>query len=74
MPFLSLPFAERSIKDSLRQKYSVRGIPTLVVLDPSGATMTKDGRSRVMGDQSGSLFPWEMDATGGDESGGCVLI
>merc|ERR1719355_95571 len=36
MPWLGLPFDERSLKNSLSKKYKVQGIPTLVIID--GAT------------------------------------
>merc|ERR1719263_31416 len=36
MSFFALPYEDRSRKDILSEKYGVRGIPTLVLLDRSG--------------------------------------
>lgn len=58
MPWLALPFSLRDLKASLSKKYKVRGIPTLVLIDENGKTITKDGRSAVTGDPEGRDFPW----------------
>ena len=43
----------------LSKKYSIEGIPTLVLLDgKTGKMITKDGRSIVMDDKEGKDFPW----------------
>uniref|UniRef100_A0A7S2GG69 protein-disulfide reductase n=1 Tax=Octactis speculum TaxID=3111310 RepID=A0A7S2GG69_9STRA len=36
MSFYALPYSDRARKEALSQKYGVRGIPTLVLLDGSG--------------------------------------
>jgi len=60
MPWLALPFDERSKKASLSKKYKVSGIPTLVILDgETGATITTDGREAVGEDPTGKDFPWK---------------
>ena len=50
MPWLSVPFAnlhKLRIKDTLSGKYSVRGIPALIVLDgESGEVVTMNGRGQ----------------------------
>merc|ERR1712196_295984 len=58
MPWLALPFAERERKEALSKKYKVRGIPSLVIVDEDGSTITTDGRSAVMEDEEGARFPW----------------
>lgn len=55
MPWKALPFANREAKEKLSKKYKVSGIPTLVILDSSGSTITTDGRSAVMQPEK---FPW----------------
>lgn len=55
MPWTCVPFAEREIKKTLSKKYKVSGIPTLVILDSGGNTITTDGRSAV---SSPEKFPW----------------
>ena len=47
MPFLAVPFAARDVKEALGDKYGVRGIPCLVVLDSNGELITKEGRGEV---------------------------
>ena len=37
MPWLALPYADREKKGALSKKFKVSGIPTLVILDPSGS-------------------------------------
>jgi nucleoredoxin len=56
MPWLALPFAERSQKEALSRKFKVQGIPTLVVLDGQGNTITTGARGKVQEDPEG--FPW----------------
>jgi nucleoredoxin len=58
MPWKALPFTEKSKKEALSNKYKVRGIPTLVILDEEGRVIVTDGRSAVSGDPEGHDFPW----------------
>ena len=47
MPWIALPFDESKINEKLNEKYNVEGIPTLIVVDQSGKTITTDGRSEI---------------------------
>src|ERR1700722_20155010 len=48
MPWLALSYGERKKKDELAKKYSVSGIPTLILLDgDSGETLCTDGRDKL---------------------------
>mmetsp|Transcript_60136 Transcript_60136/g.130423 ORF Transcript_60136/g.130423 Transcript_60136/m.130423 type:complete len:310 (-) Transcript_60136:116-1045(-) len=48
MPWVALPFVERSLSGKLSQKYHVQGIPTLVVLDgQSGKMLRANARNNV---------------------------
>jgi len=47
MPWLALPFSCRAEKQELSKKYEVSGIPTLVLLSPTGETISTDGRELV---------------------------
>jgi len=58
-PWLALPFAERDLKTALSKKFKVSGIPSLVILDGEGKTITKDGRAAVSGDPTGQDMPWK---------------
>jgi nucleoredoxin len=77
MPWLALPYANRAAKEALSKKYKVKGIPSFVILDSDGNTITTEGRDEIMGDPSGARFPWKplsaeekkqaiLDALGGD--------
>jgi len=57
MPWLALPYKDREQKEALSKKYKVQGIPTLVVLDNNGNTITTGGRGKVASDPDG--FPWQ---------------
>jgi len=54
-----LPYEDRERKEALSKTFKVRGIPTLVVLDESGALITADGRSKIAKDPQGESFPWK---------------
>merc|ERR1711953_1011718 len=58
MPWLALPFADRDKKNELSKKFKVQGIPSFVIVQPTGETITTDGRSAVMRDPTGSKLPW----------------
>jgi len=56
MPWKALPFnSER--KGTLGQSYGVQGIPTLVLLDPDGKTITANGREMIQS-QGAKGFPF----------------
>ena len=42
----------------LSDKYKVKGIPTLVLLDEDGNIITTDGRNKIPADRAGIGFPW----------------
>ena len=45
--------------NELKKKYEVRGIPSLVIVDAEGNTITKNGRGDVSGNPSGALASWQ---------------
>ena len=47
MPWYTLKHRSEAA-NALVEKYGIRGIPTLVLVNAEGETITKDGRSRVM--------------------------
>ena len=56
-----LPYRDRGRQRALSEKYGVRGIPALVVLDcRSGAleVVTRDAAQKVRADSSDTGFPW----------------
>ena len=59
MPWLALPYDKRDLQQYLSSKFSVPGIPALVLLDgSSGAVISTGGRGIVAADLDGSKFPW----------------
>merc|ERR1712110_541325 len=58
MPWLTVPFSRRDVKEALSKQFKVQGIPTLVILDREGNVITTDGRSKVLSDPKGDAFPW----------------
>ena len=57
MPWLAVPFEDRARNEALESRFHVSGIPTLVILEPSGAVITTKGREKVVGNPGG--FPWK---------------
>lgn len=59
MKWLTIPGARSEDTQKLAEKYGVRGIPALIVLDAEGNLVTADGRSDVSGDPEGALKKWQ---------------
>lgn len=59
MPWLAVPFAERSLKEDLSNLFEVQGIPMLVLLKPDGTLLTNNGREAVS--FGVEYFPWGPD-------------
>ena len=57
-PWVALPFADRDAKARLSKQFKVSGIPSLVIVDAEGATISTDGRSVVSKDPTGENYPW----------------
>ncbi|XP_063969263.1 nucleoredoxin-like [Lytechinus pictus] len=59
MPWKCVPYEDRERKEKLGEKYSVRGIPTFIILDSETCEVVcKQGRNKVMDDSEGDEFPW----------------
>jgi nucleoredoxin len=58
MPWLTLDGDVNKRKFEISEYFKVKGIPTLVILDPSFKTITLDGRRVVGADLKGTQFPW----------------
>jgi len=63
MPWYALPFADRARKGEISNKFTVQGIPSLVVLDGQGDLVDKNGR--------GSYGKYLGIKSGG---GGCIIL
>jgi nucleoredoxin len=59
MPWLALPFGDRDRKNDISQRYGVRGIPTLILINSStGETINMNARNHVEQFPDGNGFPW----------------
>lgn len=57
MPWNALPFTATEQIGKVKQKYAIRGIPTLILLNPDGEIISKDGRSLIS--DKPDDFPWQ---------------
>lgn len=55
MPWLALPYENRTAKDTLSKQFKVRGIPSLIMLDTSGNLITDNARDKIDDPDS---YPW----------------
>mmetsp|Transcript_13966 Transcript_13966/g.13544 ORF Transcript_13966/g.13544 Transcript_13966/m.13544 type:complete len:302 (-) Transcript_13966:707-1612(-) len=60
MNWLALPFEESAGQrgQALSDKYKVKGIPSLVLLDEIGNVITTEARNKIPVDKAGIGFPW----------------
>nr|XP_033778200.1 nucleoredoxin isoform X1 [Geotrypetes seraphini] len=58
MPWLAVPYSDESRRSRLNRLYGIQGIPTLIVLDPQGDVITRQGRVEVLNDPECKEFPW----------------
>ena len=69
MPWLALPFADRTRDEQLTSQFNVQGTPTLVIIDKNGV-VTKDASGNIEDDTKAADFPWrrDVDDSSSDES------
>lgn len=61
MPFLAVPYADEQRIQSLKQRFGINGIPTLIVLDGArkpGELISYDGRADLQNHQEGAIEIW----------------
>mmetsp|Transcript_26462 Transcript_26462/g.57981 ORF Transcript_26462/g.57981 Transcript_26462/m.57981 type:complete len:252 (-) Transcript_26462:1910-2665(-) len=65
MPWLALPLQEAAGERGqlLSDKYGVKGIPTVVLVDDLGQTITTEARNKIPADRAGIGFPWRNPAS-----------
>ena len=61
MKWYTMPHGSDAAK-SLKKKYEVRGIPSLVIVSADGKTITKDGRSDVSSNAKGAIKKWKKNS------------
>lgn len=57
MPWLMLPYGDDH-KKSLSDKFDVKGIPMLVIIDAEGNTITKNGKGEVSSQGTAAFKKW----------------
>jgi nucleoredoxin len=58
MPFLALPYSDRTRKEQLSDFYNVSGIPTLVIVGADGAIINKNARGALSADTVVQDYPF----------------
>ena len=58
MPWKAIPYPDRERKEKLSRFFGVEGIPTFIMLDPSGKIINDNARGEVSEDPEGKNFPW----------------
>jgi thiol-disulfide isomerase/thioredoxin len=57
MPWLAVPFKDKH-REALKKKYGVQGIPTLVIIDAEGKTLSNNARGEVMKNGAQAFDNW----------------
>lgn len=66
MPWLALPFDSRAEAAAAAERFGIRGIPALVIVDGNGEVINANARGAVLRDfPGGSQFPWQGQADPG---------
>eukprot|EP00897_Mesotaenium_endlicherianum_P004737 jgi/Mesen1/4291/ME000022S03572 len=68
MGWLALPYNEQETSDALGEKFEVRDIPTLIILDSEGQLVTKDGVELIQ-TYGAKAFPFTQDRVRSLQSG-----
>jgi len=58
MNFYAVPHGSDAA-NKLKKKFEVRGIPSLIIVDANGKTITKNGRGDVSGNPESALASWQ---------------
>ncbi|CAF1621470.1 unnamed protein product, partial [Didymodactylos carnosus] len=58
MPWKAVPFENRMIKQRLSAYYKIQGIPSLVIIKPSGETLTTKGRGDIDRNKLKAIETW----------------
>ena len=75
MPWLAVPFEDSATRTKLGAELGVSGIPSLVLFDPNGHLINRQGVMAVSIDPKGTAFPWvgELDEmSGGMKAMACM--
>ncbi|XP_076256641.1 nucleoredoxin-like isoform X2 [Rhynchophorus ferrugineus] len=60
LPWFAMPFSEINLKTRLSRRYRIKsGVPTLVLLDKDGTTISVSAQEKLLEDPNGTNFPWQ---------------
>lgn len=57
MPWKAIPFEKSDIRSKLSERFGIRGIPTLLLVDETSGVYNSEGRASVTMNPNG--FPWK---------------
>jgi nucleoredoxin len=58
MPWLAVPYSDEARIASLKQKFGINGIPTLIIVDTNGNLVRAEGREEITKDPAAALEVW----------------
>jgi len=58
MPWKAISFEKEDVRTALGEKFGIRGIPALIVLNSEGKVISKDGRAEVMKSKEKAFDTW----------------
>ncbi len=58
MPWLAVPFEDGARRQALKARWSIRGIPALIVVGPDGQTVSRTGRQQVRQHKAAAIDEW----------------
>jgi len=58
MPWLAVPYTDEARIASLKQKFGINGIPTLIIVDTNGNLVRAEGREEISKDVATALEVW----------------
>lgn len=59
MPWLAVEYKDTARIASLKQRYGINGLPTLVILDQDGQQVNDDGRQDILNNNLEALEMWD---------------
>jgi nucleoredoxin len=67
MPWFAIDYTDTARIASLKQRYGINGLPTLVLLDSAGHQVLDDGRQEIMNHGIDALGKWEAAKVAGKQ-------
>ena len=59
MPWLAVAYTDTARIASLKQRFGINGLPTLVILDKDGQQVNDDGRQDILNNNLEALEMWD---------------